>query len=273
MAMAPGDATLIRYLLGQADREDEERFDELSVTDPAFAERLRAIEHDLADAYVRGELSASDRERWEMRYLSSPHGRGDRAVAQALLAREAAGSKSDGRPRRSVAGRVFRPGSTWFLAAAAGLILAIVGSYRVIHRDLPPASVVERRPTSPARPVPAPAPPATHVIAMTLSPSVRSVNEPATLTIPQGTTEVKLTLRLEPDSYRTYTIAARDLTSNTVVWNSDETAAEGTGADRSLAVSIPASVFQTRRYLLSVSAGPTGARESVATYPLVVVLQ
>ena len=46
----PSDATLVRYLLGTLPREDEERFDELSIVEPGFAERLRAIEHDLADA-------------------------------------------------------------------------------------------------------------------------------------------------------------------------------------------------------------------------------
>jgi hypothetical protein len=274
MAMAPpGDATLIRYLLGQADPENEEQFDELSVTDPAFAERLRAIEHDLADAYVRGELSPSDRERWKARYLPSAHGRDDLAVAQALAARGAVAG--GGRSGAGIgAGRVLTRGAWWLLAAAAVLMLAIVGGYRLRHREQPPASVAERTPqTSPPGPAPTPALPATHVIAMLLLPSVRSVHEPATLTIPPGTTEVKLTLRLEPDEYRMYTIAARDLTSNRIVWNSNEVPAEGTGADRSLVVSIPASAFQTRRYLINVSAGRAGAREVVATYPLTVVLQ
>jgi hypothetical protein len=49
-------------------------------------------------------------------------------------------------------------------------------------------------------------------------------------------------------------------------------AAEGAGVTRSLVVSIPPSTFQTRRYLINVSAGSAGAREIVATYALVVVL-
>ena len=259
MAMAPpGDATLIRYLLGLADRENEERFDELSVTDAAFAERLRAIEHDLADAYARGELSRHDRARWEERYLVSQHGRNDLALAEALAAREHRG-------------RVARPGIWLTLAAAAAVVLA-VGGYRLLHREQPPASVAER-PRQVSPPTPAPTTPAAQIVALTLSPSVRSVAEPATLTISPGTTDVKLTLRLEPDDHTNYAVAARDLTSNTIVWNSDETAASGTGTDRSVVVSIPAVVFHTRRYLINVSAGPPGGRETVATYPLVVVLQ
>jgi hypothetical protein len=51
------------------------------------------------------------------------------------------------------------------------------------------------------------------------------------------------------------------------------TAEGAVGANRSLVVSIPASTFQTRRYLVNVSAGPAGAREIVATYAVVVMLQ
>lgn len=256
----PGDATLIRYLLGQADREDEERFDELSVIDPAFAERLRAIEHDLADAYVQGELSRHDRARWEERYLVSPHGRDDLVFAEALAARQHRGRSS-------------APAAWWLLAAAAVLALATVGGYRLVHREQPPASVAQQQPAATPAPAPPASAPVAHVVALTLSPSIRGIDATPRLEIPPNTTDVKLTLRLDQDEYRSYTVAIRDLTANAVVWSSPETTAEGAGgANRSLVVSIPASTFQTRRYLINVSAGPAGAREIVATYPVVVVL-
>jgi hypothetical protein len=276
MAMAsPSDAALVRYLLGNADREDEERFDELSVTDAAFAERLRTIEHDLADAYVRDELSPSDRERWVARYLASPQGRNDLALAEALAAREAEHRRSPRRGRRAqiVAAGALKPAVWWATAAAAVLMIAVVGGYRVLHRDLPAETVAQHPSTIAPTPAPTTPTPVASVVALTLSPSVRSISEPPTLTIPHGTTAVKLTLRLDADESKSYTVALRNLTSNAVVWNSSDIAAEGQGANRSLVMSIPASTFQTARYLISASVGSSNAREIVATYPLVVVLE
>ena len=283
----PSDAALIRYLLGYADPEDEERFDEMSVTDAPFAERLRAIEHDLADAYARGELSVSDRERWTARYLASPHGRDDLALAEALAAREERGGRG-----RIVPGRALRRGLWWVAAAAAVLVLAVVGAYRMRHLERPAETIAQQPSTivptpAPSTAVPTPPAPTTtgratppptparvaSVIALTLSPSVRSIDEPPTLTIPRGTTDVKLTLRLDADENKSYRVALRNLSSNAVVWNSSDAVAEGQGANRSVVVSIPASTFQTARYLVNVSAGPPAAREIVATYSLVVVLQ
>lgn len=295
MAMAPrSDADLVRYLLGYVDREDEERLDELSVIDPDFAERLRAVEHDLADAYARGELSSTDRERWEARYLASQHGRDDLALAQTLAARERTASQGaayDGTRRAGAkhteydgsdardsegAGRAFRRAAWWPLAAAAVLVLAVATGYRVVHRQQPVTTTAQQPESAPAqRPAPAPTSSvsAAHVLALTLAPSVRSIGEPPTLEIPPATTDVKLTLRLDEDSHTRYRITVRDLTANAIVWNSPEMPAEGTGVNRSIVISIPASTFRTRRYLISVSAGPADAHESIATYPLIVMVQ
>lgn len=285
----PSDAVLTRYLLGEADLEDEERFDELSVSDAAFAERLRAIEHDLADAYARGELSPSDRERWEARYLGSQHGRDDLALAQALVARERGGSKdppydskSAGPPHGSKSagpshdskyvGRVLRPGGLsawWPLAAAAVLVLAIAGGYRVLHRAEAPATVARQAPV--ATPAPAAPPAARRVVALTLVPSFRGPGEPPTLTISPGTTDATLTLTLEPDDAPQYDVALRDLSTNGVAWRADRVAAGGTDPDRAIVVSVPASTFHTRRYLINVMR--SGTPEILASYPLVVVVQ
>ena len=48
--------TIRDYLLGQLPESEAERLDELSITDDECAERIRAVEHDLVDAFARGEL-------------------------------------------------------------------------------------------------------------------------------------------------------------------------------------------------------------------------
>ena len=66
------DKTIAQYLLGFLSETEAERFDKLSVTDDQFADALRIAEKDLVDAYVQGELTGQDLDRFETYYLSSP---------------------------------------------------------------------------------------------------------------------------------------------------------------------------------------------------------
>ena len=59
-------------LLGSLSAEETERLDELSLTDDEFAGRLQAVENELIDAYVEGELSGQTLEQFNSFYLSSP---------------------------------------------------------------------------------------------------------------------------------------------------------------------------------------------------------
>src|SRR5262245_56951760 len=69
------DQVLIRYLLGQLGPEEAEQLDEASLVDDEVATRLRTVEHDLVDRYVRGALSGETLARFESHYLSSPRRR------------------------------------------------------------------------------------------------------------------------------------------------------------------------------------------------------
>ncbi len=64
--------TITEYLLGSLAEAETERFDELSITNDEFAETLLAAEKDLVDAYVQGELTGAELERFNIHYLSSP---------------------------------------------------------------------------------------------------------------------------------------------------------------------------------------------------------
>ena len=137
------DEILTQYLLGSLDEEETERLDELSFTNDDVAERLQAIENDLVDGYVRGELSGPALERFNSYYLSSPARREKTAFArglQSFLGRAAvteqaekterprAGPSSAGEPdlRKGSLGRYFflpRLGLQWGLAAALLIVL------------------------------------------------------------------------------------------------------------------------------------------------------
>ena len=79
------DEVLSRYLLGSLPAEEAERLDELSVADDEFALRLDAVENDLVDAYVRGELSPDVLGQFQKFYLSSPQRCEKLEFAKALL--------------------------------------------------------------------------------------------------------------------------------------------------------------------------------------------
>jgi len=66
------DRALTRYLLGQLAGEEADRLDELAIVDDEVAWRVREIENDLVDAYVRRMLDDTTRQQFETHYLASP---------------------------------------------------------------------------------------------------------------------------------------------------------------------------------------------------------
>ncbi|HWP44776.1 MAG TPA: hypothetical protein VNO14_16125 [Blastocatellia bacterium] len=130
------DDLIIEYLLGSLSAQETERLDELSFTDEEFAVRLQAVENDLVDAYVRGELSGRSLERFNSYYLASPRRREKVAIARSFrnladraVITESAASGGPG-PKRGFLYRFFmvpRPALQWGLAAAMAIILAAGG--------------------------------------------------------------------------------------------------------------------------------------------------
>ena len=80
------EEVLKNYLLGASSRTDTELLDELSVTDDEVASGLRAIENDLVDAYVRGELSEEELAGFTSHYLASPMRREKVSFSKTFLA-------------------------------------------------------------------------------------------------------------------------------------------------------------------------------------------
>jgi hypothetical protein len=94
------DRQLRDYLLGLLPDEHAERLDEMSIADSAIAWRLRLVEDDLVDGYVRGALVAESLERFESFYLASPRRRDKVNFAASFLhviAQNGRAAPSDGR--------------------------------------------------------------------------------------------------------------------------------------------------------------------------------
>lgn len=82
------DRFLAEYLLGALAADNTDIVDVLCISDEDMAARLAAIENDLVDAYVRGDLSPDDLGAFKSFYMASPHRRQKVEFAAALLAVE-----------------------------------------------------------------------------------------------------------------------------------------------------------------------------------------
>jgi len=131
------DLTLTRYLLGRLPEEEAERIDEETLTEESLSWRLRVVEEDLIDAYVRGTLDGETKALFEASYLTSAHRRWKVELATDFLATidRAATTVRAPQPDEAVAAGT-RPSDTpsgarrspiWLLAAAAAVVIAVGG--------------------------------------------------------------------------------------------------------------------------------------------------
>jgi hypothetical protein len=303
----PDDQLLSQYLLGMLPETDEERLDELSIADDAFAARLDSVRHDLIDAYVRGNLRGDRLERFEVCFLSSPAMRGRIRFAEALLAYRP-DQRTLGTTTTGVHG--WRPLKMhWGLATAAALMLAVSGYLmlenarlrrlvaesasvqgtlqnreRELQRDLDAqraaagdaASALARaRETVEQLQARAENPSAARsVVAFLLAPVRRGPDDVTTIAIPVHADAV--TLRFEPedsDSVR-YRVAIRHAAEDRVLWRSaDLNATTGASGTRTVTATLAAALLTPGTYVAELSGQARGGNpaESAGSYAFRVI--
>jgi len=74
-----------RYLLGELAEADQAALEQELLLDRGKFDQVWAVENELIDSYVRGEMSRADRERFEGHYLASPLHRERVAIAESFL--------------------------------------------------------------------------------------------------------------------------------------------------------------------------------------------
>jgi hypothetical protein len=85
MAVNLNDEKLIaRYLLGELPEDQQVAIEDRAFADKEYLATITAVENDLIDEYVRQELSAADRQRFERRFLASAERRKRVEFAKAL---------------------------------------------------------------------------------------------------------------------------------------------------------------------------------------------
>ena len=78
------EAFLVKYLLGDLPPDQEIQVEDRAFADAEYLTALETAEADLIDSYVRGELSQTQRRRFESRFLVSPQRRRKVAFARDL---------------------------------------------------------------------------------------------------------------------------------------------------------------------------------------------
>lgn len=305
------DQRLTRYLLGFLPEDEAERLDELSVVDQEFAWRLEAVENDLVDAYLRGELSASEREQFRKRYLSSPRRREKVKFASGLLAleqRTPALPEKQSTKRRAAReesapgflSRLFsvpQAGLQWGFASAACVLLFAAGYLflqnarlsREIHetqaqhaalaqKEMDLERQISRQNEQNAQALNArpPAPPMQFdhltAVALFLTPPMRGATQLPTLAVPPGTQLVVLSLGLETREFATYEASLKVLATDRLVWRGIAHP-NSSGGKKTVTVSFPSGLLTQQSYMVQLAGQTEGRSEIVASYPFRVMIK
>ena len=105
------------------------------------------------------------------------------------------------------------------------------------------------------------------IVAALLLPQTRGIGQLPTITLPQGTDQVRLRLQLESNDFPTYRVALKDPTTNLIVWHSAKLKAKSAGENEIVSMNLPASLLKQQNYTLELAGIPaSGASESVSSY-------
>jgi len=303
---APDDQTLIRYLTGGMTDVEAEPLDELSVADADFDLRLRAVEHDLVDAYVNGELSGETFERFTSHYLASPEGLSKVEIAASLRGYQRDRAKLVGPAATPAAG----PAMPWWRLAAAAVVVLATGSLVVDNlrlrrqaidvrdhqtaleqRDRQLQEALSRQQSemaatsqelARARDALASAQAGTpgqpssgrSLLAFVLLPASRGAADIPTIGLPRTGDAVTLRLQLDGETYSRYEVALTEAIGDRAVWRSSRLRAESSGDRWTLPVTVPAGLLREGAYTAEVIGIPArGQGELLDRYPFRVVLQ
>jgi hypothetical protein len=274
------DEHLIRYLLRNLPESEADLLDERSVTDEAFAQRLREVENDLVDRYARDGATDESLNRFEQRVRESVHLRNKVLFARALQQVAApVATRASAAPivpmgrRRWLEG--FAAAAVLLLVAAGYLGLRTVSLRDEVARLETDRSAAERRNEQLRRDLEAARGTArqSKTTTFVLRPPRRSAEE-QTLTVPSGTTMVLLRVVIESSEYKTFWAALQDSASGRIVWRSGDLSGTADGGNRIVQVAIPLGLLASGRYSLDVSGNTrAGIFEPVGSYQIRVVLE
>lgn len=287
------DERLVQYLLGALSEQDTERLDELSIADDGIALRLRTLENDLVDGFVRGELSDSVSEQFRASFLASPHRRRKVDFADLLVAFE--NRRASAKPARHWRRAFFQ----WAPVAASLVVAIAAGAFFVENQRLRQAvdrsqseraaleqtanglrndlererSASARMRDELARRDASPSPDGSSA-PIELLPMRRGIEQVSTVRRSRTAQRITFRLRLETDEFTAYEATLRDSSDGRVVWRSPRLSGSLNGTERFVVVQPPEKVLAPNPYTFELTgASREGAPAFVASYGFRVVVE
>ena len=278
-----------RYLLGDLPEAEQVALEQKYFADGEKFEQVWSLENELVDSYVRERLTRQERALFERNYLTTPRHQQRVAVAKSLVS---AADETLAEEKNETA-RETRETSSWWTtllalfqlpqmalgAAAALLLLTLVGYWYLRSASISPQQIAKngpdsQPPTTSQTPVPTPSvaphqatptpqisptaqPAVPAVLAFALGGGLRKPGDVQSLTVPSGTKQVRLQMKLEGDEYSSYQIKLRSAGGKDVLTQLSLRPAPN---KKSVAVNIPANKLAPGDYILTLS-GITGANE------------
>jgi hypothetical protein len=296
---------MVDYLLGRLPENENERLDELSIADDEFAEKLNAVENDLVDSYVRGELSGDVLDQFKSHYMQSSKRREKLAFAETFV--NTVDNRKITQPEKATVKTFSRQSFfatsvlQWSFAAAA-LVILLVSGYLIFENlrlrneielarknqeslkqreqelqkklaeqqssDIATKNELERVRQKLAeieQQLGSTEKP--KLLAFNLSPQTRGISKIPVITIPKDTQNILLTLDLEPNDFSFYEAVVKDPASNEVIWRSDKLRANNANQ---LQVRLSGNLLKTQNYFIEVS---STSGEIVSSYPFKVEMK
>lgn len=290
------------YLLGELPAPDVKRFDELSVADDEFSQKLETVENDLIDAYARGELPGRKRKPFQRRFMVTPQQRERVDFARSLArltAAEAFGAAAGVSPKPASWWQSllspFRSPLSWKIAFAAMVFIGLLLSTLLLAerarwqkrlaqaQEERTASVREKQEleaqlakrdverAEPARVEQAPSPESKPAF-LAFKPSLSGTGEKKQLELLPSTETVQVRLEFESDDYSTYRVELRALADGKQVWEKSKLKARAKGGSKIIELLLPANLFKQGAYQFDLKGiTPSGSPEDLPSYPFNVV--
>ncbi|HEX8409616.1 MAG TPA: hypothetical protein VF883_12170 [Thermoanaerobaculia bacterium] len=238
-------ATITRYLLHEAEAREQEEIERRYFSDPEYLALVEAVEGELIDAYVRGELPRERCVRFERYFLSTRARRERLRMAEAMQRHFARPARVRLRPILAV-------------AAALVAVLGLGGWYFAARgRDSGPKPATARQEPAP-EPLRVETPKVPVTIAATLMPGLtRAGSAPQKIVLRRDVDEVRLTAVVD--------VAGEwpNLRASLGRWT---TAGLTMNVDRTVTILIPAAQLTEGEHVLVLTSG----NEPIGDYAFVV---
>ncbi|HEV7675077.1 MAG TPA: hypothetical protein VGQ12_11160 [Candidatus Angelobacter sp.] len=299
---------LVRYLTGALPAEEAERLDQLSIANDDFAWRLREIENDLVDAYVRSQLSGETLNQFKSYYMASPNRRQKVQFAEGLRQLQATNATASKTADKSSKSRALFWGTfplriaPQFGISLAALVMLLVAGFLIrdnahLRRDVrntraqyestnqhardlenelkqQSTAITEAKKKLEGLDQPKADAGELKTVSLLLPPPTRGISSIKRITLHPDTDLVVLLLTLESADFPYYSVTVKDQVTNEVVWKSSQLDVGSASERKIVSAGLRAHLLKERNYIAEVAGlANAGRQRVVGDYPFHVVLR